>query len=76
MPLGNQRAHLHILGHRIANPHGAGPFDQRRLEIGSDAGLDKHPRGVRADLAGGVEIGIKRGLDGKVEIGIGKDDQR
>ena len=72
----DQRAHLDIACHWIANPHGLGAGGHGGDEIIGDAALDKHPRGVRANLATRVEIRIKRGLNGKVKIAIFKHQQR
>ena len=74
--LGDQRAHLDIVRHRVADCHGAGAFDERGFELGGDRRLDENAGGVRADLAGGVEIGVQRGLDREVEIGVCKHQQR
>ena len=76
MPARDQRTHLDIACHGIANPHGLGAGGHGGNEIIGDAALDKHPCGVRANLATRVEIRIKRGLNGKVKIAIFKHQQR
>ena len=75
MRLGNQRAHLHIICHRITNPHGARAFNKRCLEFGGNGFLDIDTGGVRADFASGIEICCQRGFNSCVEICVGENDQ-
>ncbi len=48
------------------------PLEERRL----DAFVDEDAGAVRADLAGGVEIGEERAGHRIVEVGIVEDDER
>ena len=74
--LRDQRPHLHALVHRVADDDALGAGDKAVEEGVLDAALDEDAGGVRADLAGGIEVAEHRAADRVVEVGVVEDEER
>ena len=74
--LRHERAHVRARVERGADTDAVHLGEQARFEGGDPGGRHEDARAVRADLAGGAEVGHHGAVDGGVEGGVVEDEQR
>ena len=73
---GAQGPDLGIVSERVADANPAGALDQFLEDLLANARLNKHPRTSHATLSGGTEIAGDYAVNGTLDVGIIKNQDR